>query len=263
MHFVTAYQQSLKDQFWKCTGAFKLSVYNRMSSVLRSYKNVQPTTVYNNGQVGDIKMSAAVIDHGGWLLCDGRALDVREYYMLFKMIGYSFGSADAGNKFLLPAPEGRVPGFIGQGPSGSPWIMGDASGAYTHTLTVAQMPSHNHSGLVDVSGLHTHGVTDAGHSHTSNAIGGSIGLITSDGSNTAGAGLDSTAGEPNLYTSPQALTIDTNTTGISIDSAGSHQHVIPSQGGDQPHNNIQPTLFVGNMFIYTGVNKYYAANAYP
>jgi microcystin-dependent protein len=72
------------------------------------------------------------------------------------------------------------------------------------------------------------------HSHTSNAIGGTIGLITSNGANTAGGGLDSTAGEPNLYTSPAALTIDNN-------------------GSGSAHNNIQPTVFIGNVFIYCGI----------
>jgi microcystin-dependent protein len=31
-----------------------------------------------------------------------------------------------------------------------------------------------------------------------------------------------------------------------------HQHSIATQGGDDPHNNMQPTLFIGNMFIYSG-----------
>jgi microcystin-dependent protein len=38
-------------------------------------------------------------------------------------------------------------------------------------------------------------------------------------------------------------TTGTSTTGITINATG----------GDQPHNNIQPTLFMGNMFIYSGI----------
>jgi microcystin-dependent protein len=230
-----------------------------MSSVLRSYKNVQPTTVYNNGQVGDIKMSAAIIDHGGWLLCNGRAVDVREYYMLFKMIGYSFGSAESGNKFLLPAPQGRVPGFTGQGPSGEPWSMGDVSGSYTHTLTVPEMPSHNHgyqglnnaNDFTDISGQHVHGITDPGHTHTYSD--------TPNNQNCDNAFNTETAADQFRVTANTGSSF----TGISVNANGEHRHIIYPRGGGQPHNNIQPTLFVGNMFIYTGVNKYYAENAYP
>ena len=37
------------------------------------------------------------------------------------------------------------------------------------------------------------------------------------------------------------------------DNVNSHQHTIPSQGGDQAHQNMQPTLFIGSMFIFSGV----------
>jgi microcystin-dependent protein len=51
-------------------------------------------------------------------------------------------------------------------------------------------------------------------------------------------------------------TTGSSTTGITINSAGAHQHTIKTQGGNQPHNNMQPTIFVGNMFIYTGKPTY-------
>ena len=37
------------------------------------------------------------------------------------------------------------------------------------------------------------------------------------------------------------------------DETGSHQHTINSQGGDQYHQNMQPTLFIGSMYIFSGV----------
>ena len=227
-----------------------------MSSVLRSYKNVQPITVYNNGQVGDMKMSAAIIDHGGWLLCDGRAVDVREYYMLFKLVGYSFGTADGGNKFLLPAPQGRVPGFTGTLDTRT-WAMGDVSGSYTHTLTIPELPKHNHSvdglnntlGLTDISGLHAHSITDPGHTHS---------YVNQPRQHEVAVSLTTTDTADNIDVNQ---TTGSNTTGITINPNGSHAHNIQSRGDNQPHNNIQPTLFVGNMFIYSGVNKYYVENS--
>jgi hypothetical protein len=50
------------------------------------------------------------------------------------------------------------------------------------------------------------------------------------------------------------------TTGIT-DDAGlhahtitdpTHRHAIAANGGDQPHNNIQPTIWIGNLFVYSG-----------
>jgi microcystin-dependent protein len=172
----------------------------------------------------------------GWLLCDGRALEKSLYPQLFNVIQYNFGGS--GDMFNLPNPQSQVIGFIGQTPPG-PFIaraMGDTVGEENHTLTTAEMPAHNHTGTTDSAGSHT---------HTSNAVGVSIGLITSNGENTASGGLDNTEGEPNLYTSPQALTIA---------PAGDHTHTFTTSfdGEGQPFTNMQPTLFLGNLFVYAG-----------
>jgi len=58
-------------------------------------------------------------------------------------------------------------------------------------------------------------------------------------------------------------TTGSSTTGIS-DSGHTHALVMSNQGGSNAHNNMQPTLFVGNMFIYcgrTGASSY--AGTYP
>jgi 2-polyprenyl-3-methyl-5-hydroxy-6-metoxy-1,4-benzoquinol methylase len=39
---------------------------------------------------------------------------------------------------------------------------------------------------------------------------------------------------------------------ITINGVSNHQHSIATQGGDDPHNDMQPTLFMGNTFIYCG-----------
>jgi microcystin-dependent protein len=69
------------------------------------------------------------------------------------------------------------------------------------------------------------------HNHGSNAVGGTVGLITSNGQNTASINLDVTTGEPNLYTSPQALTIN-------------------NAGSGNSHNNMQPFLVIRYLIKY-------------
>lgn len=203
-----------------------------------------------------MKTSAAMVDHGGWLICDGRALDVSEYYMLYKMVGYAFGTADGGNKFLLPNPQGRVPGYVGT-LSGNTWVMGDVSGSYTHTLTIPELPKHNHSvdgsnntlGLTDVSGEHAHTATDSGHTHSYSDTPNNQGCDNAFNTETAADNFRQSANTTTGYAN------------ITVAPNGAHAHNIQSRGDNQPHNNIQPTLFVGWMFIYTGVNKYYVENS--
>ncbi len=81
-----------------------------MSSLLRSYASF---TAHQKPTVGDMKMSAVTEDHLGWLVCNGRSLNVADWRFLFNAIGYQFGGSGA--TFNLPNPAGRVLGSVGSG----------------------------------------------------------------------------------------------------------------------------------------------------
>ncbi len=201
--------------------------------------------------VGDTKTSGLFVDHLGWMKCDGRLLYVDQWRFLFDVIGYNFGSNVEGTQFRLPDPQGRVLGYLNPTTSNGLSVreMGDAVGEETHTLTIPEMPTHAHSGTTSNAGLHTH-ETNADGSKAENPSGSGFGLIYSDGKFTSdGGGLDNTAGEPNLLALISSLVVQSN---------GDHVHSFTTlpQGGSQPHNNIQPTLFTGNMFMYTGKPLY-------
>ena len=230
---------------------------------------------YVSFSVGDYKMSAYNQDNGYWLLCDGRSLQISSYPQLYAIIGTSFGSVDA-DHFNLPDFRGRVPGAIGQGSGLTNRTIGDSVGEENVALTVNQLPAHNHTGTTDSSGTHVHSITDTGHlhtgitqvagnhTHTSNAVGGqdNYGLALANGSNTV-TDTDSSQGELNVWTTPGTLTINNagdhqhnftsaiNTTGIIVNSSGAHTHTFTTNntGSNQTHNNMQPTLFFGNIFI--------------
>lgn len=236
-----------------------------MTSTLRissaNTARTKPTT-------GDIKMSFVNTDHLGWLLCDGREMDKTADNLLFQVIGITFGGS--GNKFNLPNPAGRVIGTVGTVTDAvarsRTYAKGQSVGELDHKLVQSEMPSHNH----DISGAQSTdtpvtadgntslnatgitvnnnytGVTDSGHTHPNNVPSGTnntsfyngIGNITvASGSGTVGTG------NANIVDPSHAHTITDPT----------HRHQINSNGGDQYHNNIQPTLFYGNTFIYCGV----------
>ena len=192
--------------------------------------------------VGDYKYSARTADFDGWLLCDGRAVYRDAYPALFEIIGTSFGNGNGSTTFNLPDGRGRVPGGVGAGAGLTSRTLGTSTGAETHTLTSTQIPSHTHTGTVDSSGSHTHSVTDPGHAHTQ--------WTRQDDYNESGGDPPSFADDDggNILT---WTNINSATTGISIQSNGAHTHtfVIDSTGGGQAHNNMQPTVFIGHLFI--------------
>lgn len=168
---------------------------------------MQTTLLYTQSLIGDYKYSARTLDTLGWLVCDGRVLDRVIYASLFDVVGTSFGSTNSAN-FKLPDFRGRVFASVGQGNLLTNRTLGTALGAETHTLSVNEMPSHNHGGA------------------TGNSSAGSYDTQTISA---AGGG------------------------GLTANDEGSHSHTIASQGGDQPHNIMQPTLFGGNVFIFGGI----------
>lgn len=93
--------------------------------------------------VGEIRMFAGNFEPAGWAFCDGRILPISENEVLFQIIGTQYGG-DGESTFALPDLRGRLPLHQGTGPSGAGYIVGQAAGAESVTLTVPQIPVHTH-----------------------------------------------------------------------------------------------------------------------
>ena len=115
--------------------------------------------------------------------------------------------------FNLPNPAGGVLG-----------VVGERAGAVSTTL---------HGPGTEV-GAETHTLTIPqmpGHTHT--------------GTTDAGG----------FATTPVNVNNLTTQLDVADNNAGGHTHAFTtdSTGGGLPHNNMQPTLFIGNVFIFSGV----------
>jgi microcystin-dependent protein len=239
--------------------------------------------------VGDSKFSAAGVDHMGWLLCDGRTLSKTSYAFLYNVIGDSFNvPGTPGTMFRLPNPSGRVPGVKGTGVdqnlSTMTFSTGQVLGEYVHQLTIAEMPSHNHGVATSVpstiqqssynnsTSMEFTGVlveysttqitaNQDPHSHTyttTNSLNQNVRSVKSE----------IVADDISVNAGTAGATTGTADPPISVDNPPHkhpifdprHSHSLNPAGQDNDHNTVQPTLVMGNMFIYCGL---YNAGAFP
>lgn len=179
------------------------------------------TKVYVDARcsTGDIKWSIRSSDHERWLLCDGRSLMRSDYSSLFALIGTTFGSNSV-STFTLPDCQGRV---LGAASNVRP--VGQTAGQESHTLTVNEMPSHTHTGTTSSAGSHSHVY------YTGKDDGN---LSNSPGQYPPGDGVSN------------VNELNTSTTG-----AHSHTFTTDARGSGQAFNIMQPTLFIGQVFIFS------------
>src|ERR1044072_7080771 len=79
----------------------------------------------------------------GWTEADGQILAISTNSALFSLYGTTYGG-NGQTTFALPDLRGRVPAHVGQGPGLAPVTQGQVMGADSTTLTLSQMPMHNH-----------------------------------------------------------------------------------------------------------------------
>ncbi len=189
-------------------------------------------------QPGDLIPSAAS-SRPGCLLCDGAAISRTQYADLFNAIGSNYGAGDGLTTFNIPDFRGRSFLGAGQGTAADStvWNLGQqptsgAGGEQAHALSISEMPAHNH-GVTDPG--HAHGVTDPGHTHN---LYRDVSTGTNVNSIEAPFGISGYGGEFTTLTGSTGITIDSNTTGISINDTGSSNT-----------HNILPPISVVNIFI--------------
>lgn len=130
--------------------------------------------------------------------------------------------------------------------TGDTHANGSTGGSETVTLTIDEIPSHNHD--MDANGNHTHGISDPMRNGAGIDLSGTVEQLY--GSNTGGTGT------PNVFQSQKINTNDfsgTQTRGrFNIDlnvnhnhemsENGSHVHEIQNNGGGGAHENMPPYI---------------------
>jgi microcystin-dependent protein len=152
----------------------------------------------------------------GWFACDGSLKSIAEYQVLYTLLGTTYGG-DGTTTFGVPDLRGQVPMHQGTGQSLSPRVMGQAAGSESVTLLSAQMPQHMHQ-LVATSNAASTATPSQTVMH--GAVSGDTTYLT----NLTGS-------------TPVPLALN----------------AITPQGGNQPHNNLMPTLTVSFCIAWAGI----------
>lgn len=74
----------------------------------------------------------------GWAMCNGQFLPINQNQALFSLLGTTFGGNGQTN-FALPDLRGRTPIHVGNGHN-----LGQKGGEQAHTLTISELPTHQH-----------------------------------------------------------------------------------------------------------------------
>lgn len=79
----------------------------------------------------------------GWAFCWGQILSIAQNTALFSLLGTTYGG-NGQTTFALPNLASRFPIGAGQGPGLSNYTLGQMAGSENTTLTLNNMPAHNH-----------------------------------------------------------------------------------------------------------------------
>lgn len=164
--------------------------------------------------VGEIRMFAGNFAPAGWMLCEGQQLAIAENETLFQLIGTTYGG-DGQETFNLPNLASCIPLHMGTGPDGTNYQIAEMAGVEQVTLTVQQMPLHNHPMLA------------------SSSLASSPDPLGAVLAQSRTAGVD-------LYLE------DTPNSALAASSVG-------ATGGSQPHTNMQPYLCINFIISLYGI----------
>ena len=158
--------------------------------------------------VGEIRMFAGNFAPAGWMFCDGQLLPISENETLFQLIGTTYGG-DGESTFALPNLQSRVP--VHQ--QANPYQLAATGGVEAVTLSVNQMPNHNHALLASLD--------NAGGSAPTGNVTGQVGATQ-------------------IYRE-------------ALPAAAMKAQSLSPAGGSQPHENCQPFLCVNYIISLFGI----------
>lgn len=213
----------------------RAAAQDELPSVNVAENETQKLTVDMIMPTGSILDYAGAAAPAGWLLCYGQTLNATanpEYADLYAVIGNTYGGSSIAD-FVVPDLRGRVVAgqddmgdtsanrLTGQSGGVDGDVLGGSGGAETHTLTTAQIPSHQHESPF---------ASNAGGDSVANYV-----EVFGSGRTAAQTGQ----------------TIEAYNDTANSAAEGNEVHMLVSAtGGGGAHNNVQPTIILNKIIKY-------------
>lgn len=158
-----------------------------------------------------------------WAFCNGALLAISTNQALFSLLGTTYGGNGI-QTFGLPDLRGRAALGTGNGPGLTPVTLGAVSGTETNTMTLAQLPAHNHI-VMATANLPVNNTADPDSDSPEGAVYGKA--------------------PQNIYNS--AVSSGTFMGGTNA------QGTIGVMGNNQPINNMMPCLTLNYVICIAGI----------
>lgn len=169
--------------------------------------------------LGELKIIAWNYAPKAWALANGQFLPINQNQALFSLLGTMYGG-NGTTTFALPDLRGRVAAHMGDG-----LTQGQAGGEVAHTLTLNEMPQHNHFLSV--------------RNAAPGVVNGNVGANTK--TIAQGLAIVSSGNQPvNMYSQ-------------SSPNQAMHPSSTVNFGGSQPHENRQPFLALYHIIALQGI----------
>ena len=197
--------------------------------------------------IGEIRWVGFNFAPRGWAECNGQLMAISQNTALFSLLGTTYGG-NGTTTFALPDMRGRVMVHTGMGPGLSNRDMGEVGGAEVHTLSVNELPAHDHA-----LGTHTHTIPELSFGlRASSAAATSIAAA----GNVLATATVSGNGNPKvtqIYNAgPADVSLGTGGT-TAASATGAAAGMTGSAGGGQPHSNMQPFLGLKCVIALEGI----------
>jgi microcystin-dependent protein len=190
------------------------------------------------GQIMQVGFNFAPV---GWASCNGQVVSISQNNALFALLGTTFGG-NGTTTFCLPDAGGRSLLGLGQNRGGQTYVWGEAAGTESVTLTISNMPAHNHPATFagtagNMTATGTIQAASTANNQTATPVEGSL------LANCANAGPNAVR----IYAPPGTTGTVVNLAGVAVNGGNFTPHgsvVVGTNGSNVPFSIMNPYLAV-------------------